>query len=134
VHYINDDGPLDVIDNLHGVVLVNNLQIHIHGYYSNNRALSGDTVLVQTIENSSAKFVDISGDILCVCERSEASLSPQACIEVFRYKKCLLVRQGGEYGPVYLIDSRHKNESKEYNVKLVDWPLNSKYPVADLLV
>ena len=125
--------PTEDYDQVHGTVFVNNsLQVHINGLKFNNRALPGDSVIVKSKHSHDVNMFDVSGKVFCVTQRLS---------KVFSCRKISndLVIPIGDYGPPILMvrgigtENRTLDPTKIYDVKIIDWPLNMKYPLGEIV-
>ncbi|XP_057314544.1 uncharacterized protein LOC130655767 isoform X4 [Hydractinia symbiolongicarpus] len=116
---------------IHGSVYIENgVQVHINGLRRNNRALSGDTVLV------SCKIVknvfDVPGEVVKVIKRKSLDYN---CKRV----NTDLVQPVGVFGPAILIvrgvgsEKRILVEDHVYGVKIIDWPEKMMFPLGEIV-
>lgn len=116
---------------IHGCVYIENgVQVHINGLRRNNRALSGDTVLVscKIVEN----VFDIPGEVVKVIKRKSIDYN---CKRV----NTDLVQPVGVFGPAILIvrgvgsEKRVLVEDHIYGVKIIDWPEKMMFPLGEIV-
>ena len=117
--------------NLHGKVLVNqSIQVHVNGLRNNNRTLPGDVVLVKLINKRSSNKFDVPGKIVSILKRTDSTFN---CKKLHQLENKVLLSPVDINGPPFLAFVKGEDINQSfYEVKFLEWPSDSKYPIGSI--